>query len=66
MHYERRADLIGPVLSRLAGLAPRPVSLEATGAAAEMLADLVLKHLLRGRLADECGARRAAGTRDRS
>jgi len=42
------ADLIGPVLSRLAGLAPRPVSLEATGLAPEMLADLVLKHLLRG------------------
>ncbi len=42
------ADLIGPVLSRLAGLAPRPVSLEATGLAPEMLADLVLKQLLRG------------------
>jgi hypothetical protein len=42
------ADLIGPVLSRLAALAPRPVSLEATGLAPEMLADLVLKHLLRG------------------
>jgi hypothetical protein len=42
------ADLIGPVLSRLASLAPRPISLEATGLAPEMLADLVLKHLLRG------------------
>jgi predicted ATPase with chaperone activity len=42
------ADLIGPVLGRLAGLAPRPVTLEATGLAPEMLADLVLKHLLRG------------------
>jgi hypothetical protein len=42
------ADLIGPVLSRLAALAPRPVSLEATGLAPEMLADLVLKHMLRG------------------
>jgi len=42
------ADLIGPVLCRLAALAPRPVSLEATGLAPEMLADLVLKHLLRG------------------
>jgi hypothetical protein len=42
------ADLIGPVLSRLAGLAPRPVSLEATGLTPEMLADLVLKQLLRG------------------
>ena len=41
-------DLIGPVLSRLTELAPRPVSLEATGLAPEMLADLVLKHLLRG------------------
>jgi hypothetical protein len=41
------ADLIGPVLSRLAQLAPRPASLEATGLAPEMLADLVLKHLLR-------------------
>ncbi len=41
------ADLIGPVMSRLAALAPRPVSLEATGLAPEMLADLVLKHLLR-------------------
>lgn len=41
------ADLIGPVLSRLAGLAPRPASLEATGLAPEMLADLVLKHMLR-------------------
>src|SRR5258707_4306809 len=40
-------DLIGPVLSRLAGLAPRPVSLEATGLSPEMLADLTLKHLLR-------------------
>jgi predicted ATPase with chaperone activity len=35
------------VLGRLAALAPRPVSLEATGLAPEMLADLVLKHLLR-------------------
>src|SRR5258707_7322164 len=42
------ADLIGPVLNRLAGLAPRPVSLEATGLTPEMLADLVLKQLLRG------------------
>src|ERR1700686_5618964 len=41
------ADLIGPVLSRLAGVAPRPASLEATGLAPEMLADLVLKHMLR-------------------
>jgi hypothetical protein len=41
------ADLIGPVLGRLAQLAPRPASLEATGLAPEMLADLVLKHLLR-------------------
>ena len=40
-------DLIGPVLSRLSGLAPRPVSLEATGLAPELLADLTLKHLLR-------------------
>jgi len=40
-------DLIGPVLNRLAGLAPRPVSLEATGLAPELLADLTLKHLLR-------------------
>jgi hypothetical protein len=42
------SDLIGPVLGRLAGLAPRPVSLEATGLTPEMLADLVLKQLLRG------------------
>jgi hypothetical protein len=41
------ADLVGPVLSRLAQLAPRPASLEATGLAPEMLTDLVLKHLLR-------------------
>jgi predicted ATPase with chaperone activity len=41
------ADLIGPVLSRLAALAPRPVSLEATGLSPEMLADLTLKHMLR-------------------
>ena len=41
-------DLISPVLSRLAELAPRPVSLEATGLTPEMLADLVLKQLLRG------------------
>jgi hypothetical protein len=41
------ADLISPVLSRLAQLAPRPTSLEATGLAPNMLADLVLKHLLR-------------------
>ena len=40
-------DLIGPVLSRLAALAPRPVSLEATGLSPELLADLTLKHLLR-------------------
>jgi predicted ATPase with chaperone activity len=40
-------DLIGPVLSRLAGLAPRPVSLEATRLPPELLADLTLKHLLR-------------------
>ena len=40
-------DLIGPVLNRLAGLAPRPASLEATGLAPELLADLTLKHLLR-------------------
>jgi predicted ATPase with chaperone activity len=41
------ADLIGPVLSRLMAIAPRPVSLEATGLTPEMLADLTLKHLLR-------------------
>jgi predicted ATPase with chaperone activity len=42
------ADLIGPVLSRLAQIAPRPASLEATGLPPEMLTDLALKHLLRG------------------
>jgi len=41
------ADLIGPVLSRLMTVAPRPVSLEASGLTPEMLADLTLKHLLR-------------------
>lgn len=41
------ADLIGPVLARLSALAPRPITLEASGLAPEMLADLVLKHLLR-------------------
>jgi hypothetical protein len=41
------ADMIGPVLSRLSALAPRPASLEASGLAPEMLADLTLKHLLR-------------------
>lgn len=40
-------DLIAPVLHRLAGIAPRPVSLEATGLSPELLADLTLKHLLR-------------------
>lgn len=40
-------DLIGPVMNRLIGIAPRPVSLEASGLAPEMLADLTLKHLLR-------------------
>jgi magnesium chelatase subunit ChlI-like protein len=40
-------DLIAPVLNRLAGIAPRPVSLEATGLSPELLADLTLKHLLR-------------------
>jgi predicted ATPase with chaperone activity len=41
------ADVIGPVLTRLMALAPRPGSLEATGLAPDMLADLTLKHLLR-------------------
>lgn len=41
------SDLVNPVLARLSQLAPRPVSLEATGLAPEMLADLVLKHILR-------------------
>jgi predicted ATPase with chaperone activity len=41
------ADVVGPVLTRLAQLAPRPTSLEATGVAPEMLTDLALKHLLR-------------------
>ena len=41
------AELMGPVLKRLSALAPRPASLEATGLAPEMLADLALKHLLR-------------------
>jgi len=41
------ADMIGPVLSRLSALAPRPASLEACGLTPEMLADLTLKHLLR-------------------
>jgi predicted ATPase with chaperone activity len=41
------SDMIGPVLARLSTLAPRPTSLEASGLAPEMLADLVLKHLLR-------------------
>jgi hypothetical protein len=41
------SDLIGPVLSRLMAIAPRPVSLEATGLSPETMADLLLKHLLR-------------------
>jgi hypothetical protein len=41
------ADVIGPVLSRLTKLASRPTSLEASGLSPELLADLVLKHLLR-------------------
>jgi len=41
------ADIVGPVMERLTALAPRPVSLEATGLLPEMLADLVLKHILR-------------------
>jgi predicted ATPase with chaperone activity len=41
------ADVVGPVMARLIELAPRPVSLEATGLPPEMLADLVLKHILR-------------------
>jgi predicted ATPase with chaperone activity len=41
------ADLIGPVLTRLMAIAPRPVSLEASGLAPEMLADLTMKHLQR-------------------
>jgi predicted ATPase with chaperone activity len=41
------ADVVGPVMARLIELAPRPVSLEATGLPPEMLADLVLKHVLR-------------------
>jgi predicted ATPase with chaperone activity len=41
------ADLIGPVLTRLMAVAPRPGSLEASGLTPEMLADLTLKHLLR-------------------
>jgi hypothetical protein len=40
-------DMIGPVLSRLSLLAPRPASLDASGLTPQMLADLVLKHLLR-------------------
>ena len=40
------ADLIGPVLHRLSVLAPRPSSIEASGLSPEMLASLVLKHLL--------------------
>ncbi|HEY1313014.1 MAG TPA: hypothetical protein VGE92_04015, partial [Steroidobacteraceae bacterium] len=41
------ADMIGPVLARLSALAPRPASLEACGLTPEMLANLMLKHLLR-------------------
>jgi len=41
------ADVIGPVLTRLTTLAPRPTSLESTGLTPELLADLALKHLLR-------------------
>jgi predicted ATPase with chaperone activity len=41
------ADMIAPVLARLSALAPRPASLEASGLAPELLADLALKHLLR-------------------
>jgi hypothetical protein len=41
------SDLIGPVLTRVTGIAPRPASLEATGLPPEMLADLALKHILR-------------------
>ncbi len=41
------ADVIGPVLTRLTTLAPRPTSLESTGLSPELLADLALKHLLR-------------------
>jgi predicted ATPase with chaperone activity len=41
------ADVIGPVLTRLMGIAPKPVSLEASGLSPEMLADLTMKHLLR-------------------
>ncbi len=40
-------DVIGPVLTRLITLAPRPTSLESTGLSPEMLGDLALKHLLR-------------------
>ncbi len=39
--------MVGPAMARLTALAPRPVSLEATGLSPEMLADLVLKHILR-------------------
>ena len=41
-------ELVNPILGELAATAPRPSSLEATGLAPEMLADLTLKHLLRG------------------